>query len=97
MAAPALLLAAAPRPFHLIFAPGLRPDQDEFTAGLTLVIPGFWPEVADSINSNGKASLCHLLRKSGNITHGLVPIKSDNLPCAPNSAAVPNPAVMGQC
>jgi hypothetical protein len=49
----------------LIFAAGLHPNQDEFTAGLALVIPGFWPEVAQVINNQGAAIPCRLLKNRG--------------------------------
>ncbi len=71
----------------LVFAQGLRPDQDEFTAGLALVIPGFWPEVAEVIKTQAAAIPCRKLYKSGNIARGLVHIDADNLSDAPQSCA----------
>jgi hypothetical protein len=71
----------------LIFAHGLRPDQDEFTAGLASVIRGFWPDIAQTINKSGAAIPCRMLSKSGNIARGLVHIACDNLTAAPHICA----------
>lgn len=68
----------------LVFVPGLCADQDEFTAGLTLVIPAFWPEIDQSINTHAAQVTCRLLKKSGNFAQGYASIAADNFATAPD-------------
>lgn len=68
----------------LVFALGLRPDQGEFTGGLSLIIPGFWPDVDKAMAATTALPNDPILKTTLALPCGQAPIIAENLPAAPS-------------
>lgn len=69
----------------LVYVHGLRAGQDKFEHGISPILAGFWPDVQTAITARDTVLTCNVVKRSGNLGHGIARLGADNLAAAPKT------------